>query len=207
LAFVLVLSLDKRGDRPVPFVLRRTLLAAAAGTLAAPQGGRKARAEEVEGLRKLVEVNPPRPAPPITFNDAEGTARRLADFAGKGLVVNFWATWCAPCVAEMPALDRLQAAVAGEGILVLALSSDRGGRAQVEPFYGRVGIRHLGLWLDPRMAAGRSLGVRGLPTTMIVDRAGNERGRLEGPAAWDHPDWIATVRRLTAPPGAATRST
>jgi hypothetical protein len=98
----------------------------------------------------------------------------------------------------MPALDRAQAALAAEGITVLALSSDRGGRAQVEPFYRERGIRQLGLWLDPRGAAGRALGVRGLPTTIIVDRQGRERARLEGAAEWDQPAMLAAIRRLVA---------
>ena len=141
-----------------------------------------------------------RPAPAIAFTDAEGRERTLADFAGRGLVINLWATWCPPCVAEMPALDRLAATLAAEGIEVLPLSSDRGGRAQVEPFYQRTNIRTLGIWLDPRGTAARALGVRGLPTTVIVDRAGMERARLEGDAAWDTPEMLTALRRLIGPP-------
>ncbi len=174
------------------WVPRRGLLLAA-GTLAAAPFARKARAAGPYG--RLVEGKP-KPLPDFTFTDAEGKAHRVADFPGKGLVINLWATWCAPCVAEMPALDRAQAALEGDGILVLALSSDRGGRAQVEPFYRERGIQRLGLWLDPRGAAGRAMGVRGLPTTIIVDRQGRERARLEGEAAWDTPPMLEAVRRL-----------
>jgi thiol-disulfide isomerase/thioredoxin len=149
------------------------------------------------GPERLREAS--RPAPAIAFTDAEGRERTLADFSGRGLVINLWATWCPPCVAEMPALDRLAALVAADGIEVLPLSSDRGGRAQVEPFYQRTGIRTLGIWLDPRGAAARGLGVRGLPTTVIVDRHGMERARLEGDAAWDTPEMIAALRRLVGP--------
>jgi thiol-disulfide isomerase/thioredoxin len=139
------------------------------------------------------------PLPDFTFTDGEGAPRRVADFAGQGLLLNFWATWCPPCVAEMPALDRLQALLKPEGILVLPLSSDRGGRAQVAPFYARVELSHLGIWLDPRGAAGRLLGVRGLPTTVIVDRQGREVARLEGAAVWDAPDMMAAIRELVGP--------
>ncbi|MBC4015221.1 TlpA family protein disulfide reductase [Siccirubricoccus deserti] len=173
---------------------RRAMALAAAGTVAAALAGRKARAD---GLGKLAE-SPPRPLPEFGFTDAEGKPHGVGDFAGQGLVLNLWATWCPPCVAEMPALDRAQAALAAEGITVLALSSDRGGRAQVEPFYRDRGIRHLGLWLDPRGAAGRALGVRGLPTTLIIDRQGRERARLEGAAEWDQPAMLAAIRRLVA---------
>jgi len=111
-------------------------------------------------------------------------------------VINLWATWCPPCVAEMPALDRLQGMLRAERIAVLALSSDRGGRAQVEPFYQRLGLKELTIWLDPRGAAARALGARGLPTTVIIDRVGREVARLEGEAAWDAPALVAAVRRL-----------
>jgi thiol-disulfide isomerase/thioredoxin len=147
------------------------------------------------GIERLREGT--RPVPPLTFLDADGKERNPGDFGGRGLVINLWATWCPPCVAEMPALDRLQAMVEREGIVVLPLSSDRGGRAQVEPFYQRVGLRHLGIWLDPRGAAARALGARGLPTTVILDRTGQERARLEGEAEWDAPELVAAVRRLT----------
>ena len=146
----------------------------------------------------------PKPLPEIAFTDGEGAARTLAAFAGQGVVLNLWATWCPPCVAEMAALDRLQALVAKDAIAVLPLSSDRGGKAQVVPFYAARGLRHLGVWLDPRGAAGRALGARGLPTTVVIDRRGLELARLEGAAEWDAPEMVATLRRLlgTVQPGA-----
>lgn len=175
----------------------RRLLAALPGlALAAP---RAQASPQDGGLSRLREAS--RPAAAVAFQDAEGRERSFTDFAGEGLVVNLWATWCPPCVAEMPSLDRLAAMLRGERVRVLALSSDRGGRAVVEAFYGRVGIRHLEVWLDPRGAAARGMGVRALPSTVIVDRAGMERARLEGEAEWDHPGLVAAVRRLVGPPG------
>jgi len=141
----------------------------------------------------------PRPVPDFSFTDAAGTAHALAGFEGKAFVINFWATWCAPCVAEMPALDRLQRAVSRDGIIVLALSSDRGGAAQVQPFYERVGIRDLGVWLDPRGAAARAFGVRAVPTTVIIDRRLRDVARLAGPAEWDAEAMVSVVRRLAGP--------
>jgi hypothetical protein len=96
----------------------------------------------------------------------------------------------------MPALDRAQAALAADGVQVLALSSDRGGRQVVEKFYGERGIKALGIWLDPRGAAGRALGVRGLPTSVLVNRAGLEVARLEGAAEWDQPEMLDRLRAL-----------
>jgi thiol-disulfide isomerase/thioredoxin len=182
---------------------RRGLVLAAAGTLAVPLIGRKARAAQV---RPLAETGP-KPLPEFSFTDADGKPHGMGDFAGKGVLINLWATWCPPCVAEMPALDRTQAALAGEDILVLALSSDRGGKAQVETFYRDRNISRLGLWLDPRGAASRALGARGLPTSIVVDRQGREMARLEGDAAWDAPEMLAEIRRLVGPKAADQGST
>ncbi len=188
---------------------RRKLLVLATGaTLAIPAGPRQAGAATGDGgLSKLRRTPEGRPLPEgLVFQDAEGREQRFEAFRGKGLVVNFWATWCPPCVAEMPALDRAHAALARDGIEVLPLSSDRGGRNQVEPFYARTGLRHLAMWFDARGAAGRTLGVRGLPTTLILDRSGREVGRLEGEAEWDRPEILAAIRALVrgAAPGSTT---
>ena len=182
---------------------RRGLALAAAGTLAGAVGGRKApwSAAHAAGTARLVESEA-KPLPEFGFLDAEGKPHGVAEFAGRGLLINLWATWCPPCVAEMPALDRAQAALAEAGISVLALSSDRGGRAQVEGFYRDKGIRQLGLWLDPRGAASRALGARGLPTTIVVDRQGRERARAEGDMAWDAPAMLADIQRLVGPAAA-----
>ena len=163
-------------------------------TLLAPGASRQGWA--AKGLEKLREAANPAPAAMISFTDADGKETGLAAFAGQGLVVNLWATWCPPCVAEMPALDRLLAMVRAERIAVLALSSDRGGRAKVEPFYQRLGLKELAIWLDPLGAAARALGARGLPTTVIIDRVGREVARLEGEAVWDAPELVAAVQRL-----------
>ena len=190
-----------------PMVRRRPILAL---PLLVPTVLRPSPARAAGGLQpRPLEATAPRALPEFGFTDAEGAAQALARFAGKALVVNFWATWCAPCVAEMPALDRLQQAVAGDGIVVLALSSDRGGAAQVRPFYERTAIRHLGLWLDPRGAAARAFGVRAVPTTVVTDRQHREVARLAGPAEWDAETMIAAIRRLagpSAPPEPARRS-
>jgi len=172
-------------------------------TLQAGGVARKAAAAPGDGgLSRLREHPAPQALPEgLVFTDVEGRETGFAAFRGRGLVVNFWATWCPPCVAEMPALDRLHAQLSREGIEVLALSNDRGGRAQVEPFFQRTGLRHMAIWLDPRGATGRALNVRVLPTTIILDRRGQEVARLMGEAEWDKPEIVAAIRRLTRAAG------
>jgi thiol-disulfide isomerase/thioredoxin len=187
---------------------RRLVRTAAGATLLAATGLRQAAAAGDNGLARLRETPVGRPLPPgLTFTDGEGVPTDFAAFRDKALVVNFWATWCPPCVAEMPALDRLYDQVSHEGIEVLPLSSDRGGKAQVEPFYRGAGIRRLRIWLDARGAVGRALEIRVLPTTLIIDRRGLEVGRLIGEAAWDRPEVIAAIRRLTRTPTPANHAT
>ena len=107
-----------------------------------------------------------------------------------------WATWCVPCVAELPALAALARRLRGEGILVLPASSDRGGAAAVEAFYRGHAIEGLPVWLDPKGAAAQAWGARGIPTTLIIDRAGRERARAEGALDWASEAAVAEIKRL-----------
>ncbi len=162
---------------------RALIVAAGASSLVAPA---RAQVPEFRGqLGAFVPRRPPVEAPAIAFRDAGGKDLSLADFRGRLLVLNYWATWCAPCVEEMPALDRLHAALAPEGIEVAAISVDRGGLRQVAPFFEVHGLKHLPVYLDPSGASMRAFAVRGLPTTIVIDRQGRDAGRLEGAAHWD----------------------
>ena len=127
----------------------------------------------------------PRPVPELVFEDGRGARRTLADFKGKVVLLNVWATWCVPCREEMPALDRLQHKLGGPEFEVVALSIDAGGAAAVKKFYDEIGIRSLGIYVDPASRAMGSLGLVGIPTTLLVDRQGREIGRRTGPAEWD----------------------
>ena len=140
----------------------------------------------------------PEPAPELAFTDAEGKPAALADFRGRLVLLNLWATWCAPCIAEMPALDRLQAELGGRGLQVVALSLDRGGANVVRPFYGKQGLANLGIWLDPKGQAMKTLKPRGLPTTLLIGRDGQVVGRLEGAADWAGPEGRALVEHYLA---------
>jgi len=123
----------------------------------------------------------------------------ILDFKGQGVVLNFWATWCVPCVKEMPALVRLKALLGKDNITVLALSQDRGGAKKVIPFFKKLGIEGLDVLIDKGGKVARKSGVRGLPATILVDAKGFERGRVVGIAQWDSPDVVDFVRRCIGP--------
>jgi len=137
---------------------------------------------------------PPRPAPDTPFLAGDGSAVTLADFQGRVLLVNFWATWCAPCVKELPSLDELQLRLGGEGLLVLAVSQDRGGATVAGPFLKKLDVNRLGLFLDSKMKLGRAFGVRALPWTFLIGRDGKVIGQLPGYAEWDSEEAIALIR-------------
>jgi thiol-disulfide isomerase/thioredoxin len=153
-----------------------------------------ARSGAAEAPSNFVLHPEPTPMPEVYFADGEGTARSLADFRGKFVLLNLWATWCAPCRREMPTLDRLQAMLGGPSFEVVALSIDRAGIEPVRRFYAEFGIKALGLYIDTSGKALRELGAIGLPATVLIDRDGNELGRLIGPAEWDAPEMVAFLR-------------
>lgn len=150
------------------------------------------------GFERLQVIKPPRPVPAAGFQDGDGNPVSLDAFRGKVVVLNFWATWCTPCVKEMPALDQLQADMADSGVAVVALSSDRGGVATVQEFFKKQGLGHLKIYVDAKNEVGRGLTVRGLPTTVLIDARGQEVARLEGQAAWDSPQAKELVGRIRA---------
>lgn len=159
------------------------------------------------GLDKFRSTEQPKPMPALSFLDGEGRRVDLSEFKGKLVLLNLWATWCAPCVKEMPALDRLQAQLGGPGFQVVALSVDRGGKDQVEPFFQRIGVRNLGLYLDPGSSSMQALSLRGLPTTLLVDQDGRELGRIEGAVEWDSPEVVAFLRKHMGHGGGPARDT
>ena len=135
-----------------------------------------------------------RPKPATEWRDSAGGTVSLADFDGKVVMVNFWATWCAPCVRELPSIDRLQAELGGDDFTVVAINIDTGGEAVEAPFAKRLALENLALYLDPRGSASRAMGVNVMPTTVVFDRNGNDVGRLEGGAEWDSPEALALLR-------------
>jgi thiol-disulfide isomerase/thioredoxin len=143
-----------------------------------------------EPPKNFVFVGRSTPVPEINFDDAEGRAHKLADFDGKVLLVNIWATWCGPCRTEMPALDRLQAQLGGPDFEVIPISIDRGGMEAIRKFYSEIGVRNLAMYTDSSGQVLRQTRALGLPTTLLIDRSGQEIGRVIGPAEWDTPEII-----------------
>jgi thiol-disulfide isomerase/thioredoxin len=150
-------------------------------------------------------LDPPVPAPGEVFTDLAGARVRIADFEGRVVLLNFWATWCAPCVREMPSLDRLQAALGDRGLSVVAVSIDRAGVKVIRPFAKRLGLARLGLYHDPKGALFRAFGVTGLPASFLIDRGGGIVGAYGGPAEWDGPEARALIEFYLDPPEGAPK--
>lgn len=141
-------------------------------------------------------LDAPVPVPEIAFADGAGTPRSLADFRGKIVLLNIWATWCVPCRTEMPTLDRLQGELGGTDFEIVALSIDRNGPDAVRKFFGEIGVQYLDVNIDVSSRAAFSLAVVGLPATLLIDRNGMEMGRLIGPAEWDAPEMVAFLESV-----------
>jgi thiol-disulfide isomerase/thioredoxin len=148
-----------------------------------------------QGALQGFVVHPmPKVIPEIHFQAQDGRTRTLAEFRGKVVLVNVWATWCGPCREEMPTLDRLQVELGGPDFEVVALSIDRGGFDVVGKFFAEVGVTHLAMYLDSDMEAASALSAVGLPISLLIDRDGTEIGRLIGPAKWDAPEMVKFIR-------------
>ncbi len=137
--------------------------------------------------------------PDLVFQDGVGKSVRLTDFAGKLVLLNVWATWCAPCREEMPALDGLEGALGDAAFQVVALNVDAKGLELARSFLSEVGIEHLSLFNEPTLKASFALKTVGLPTTILISADGHELGRLVGPAAWNTDEAQALIKAAKAP--------
>ena len=180
--------------------------AAVYGTLGRPDNngmtasGEKDAAKQVSGTRRTAPDMPsfvfkgtPEPLAEVSFADGEGKPMTLADFKGKTILLNLWATWCAPCREEMPALDRLQQDLGSDNFEVVALAVDRAGPDAAKKFLGEIGVSSLALYSDITTRSGSALRVIGMPTTILIDAEGREIGRLAGPYEWDQPEAKALI--------------
>jgi thiol-disulfide isomerase/thioredoxin len=171
---------------------------AASAVLLVVLGGAWAAADDRPG--NLVVHSSPRPLTALQFEDEQGQTRSFADFKDKVIVLNIWATWCVPCRREMPTLDRLEAQLGGPDFQVVPVSIDRGGIDTIRKFYAETAVQKLPLYVDRSGQVLRAVGAIGLPTTLIINRNGQEVGRITGPAEWDSAEIVQFLRRLIAEP-------
>jgi thiol-disulfide isomerase/thioredoxin len=182
-------------------VSQRATLARLAATLTSLGNGSAWAAETMAlkptgAMAAFVVKAKPDPAPDLSFVDSTGAVRTLRDFKGKIVLLNLWATWCAPCRKEMPALDRLQAELGSATFEVVAISVDRSGPEGARKFLDSIGTKHLALYADPTARLASSLKAIGMPTTLLIDADGREVGRLTGPAEWDSEDAKSLMKSL-----------
>ncbi len=137
---------------------------------------------------KFVFKREPEALGDIAFVDGTGAAKTLADFKGRVVLLNVWATWCVPCRKEMPALDRLQKDLSSDKFEVVALSVDRGGVEASRKFLDSISVSSLKLYVDPTAKMSSPLKIIGMPTTLLINAEGKEVGRLTGEAVWDSDD-------------------
>jgi thiol-disulfide isomerase/thioredoxin len=146
------------------------------------------------GLPAFVYKKTPEPLADVNFVDAADAPKTLKDFRGKTILLNLWATWCAPCREEMPSLDRLQQELGSDTFEVVALAVDRTGLEAARKFLDGINVISLALYADPTTRSGSALRVIGMPTTILIDPEGREIGRLPGPAEWDSEDAKRLIR-------------
>jgi len=145
-------------------------------------------------MSKLVYAASPKTLPEIAFADESGQRRSLADWRGKVVLLNLWATWCAPCKIEMPGLNRLQAEMGGPEFEVVAVSLDKTGVEGPRKFLASSKLDKLALYIDGTGRLASNIGAIGLPATLILDREGREIARMLGPAEWDSAPAKAVIK-------------
>jgi thiol-disulfide isomerase/thioredoxin len=143
-------------------------------------------------------LRPQGPAPMTPILAEDGGLLDLGRFRGTAVLLNFWATWCPPCVQELPALDRLQSALAGQGLTVVALSIDEGDIDVPVSFVRRLGLTNLAVYQDFTGAAANAFPLYGLPITYLIDRDGRVIGYIVGAVDWDSAEAVAFLRHYTA---------
>lgn len=170
---------------------------------ASKQRAREAGAAATGQVAAMLAAEPPRPMGSLAFTGPDGKPVSIAQFAGKPILVNLWATWCAPCRAEMPALDALNTELAGDSFEVVAINLDTGDDKKPKKFLQETGIKSLKYYRDSTLGVFEALKeqglVTGLPATFLVDTEGCLIATMNGPAVWDGADAKAFIRAVTVP--------
>ena len=178
----------------------RLLLAVVYTALCLTANSAIADTSELEGLRegtmKKLLFSDPAPVSEVVFTHADGGEFQLSGFEGKHVLVNFWATWCAPCRKEMPMLSELQTEFGGEDFEVVTIATGRNPVPAIRAFFDEIEVDNLPLYLDPRQKLARDMAVLGLPITLILDPEGFEIARMRGDAEWDSDSAKAIIRAL-----------
>ncbi len=174
------------------------LLYAALATLANPASADIAAAEALrEGdMTKLIFSSTPKSAGQTPFTDPDGGEHLLSDYEGQVVLVNFWATWCAPCRKEMPTLEALQVELGGDDFQVVTIATGRNKVAGINRFFEEASVSHLPVFLDPKSTLAREMLVLGLPISVVLNREGQEVARLKGDADWASESAFAIFREL-----------
>lgn len=199
----------KRNRKSLVIVIALAIIVTAAGIYEFNGPSRKMEAETRSGYRGLATgplaaflVKADRPAvADLSFKDAQGSEIRLSKWQGRVVLLNLWATWCAPCRKEMPTLADLQRQLGSKDFEVVALSVDRKGLAASSAYLKETGADSLGLYVDDTTKSLDDLQGLGLPLTVLIDRKGHEIGRLLGPAEWNSPEALALIKAAVAEAG------
>jgi thiol-disulfide isomerase/thioredoxin len=198
------LPLKSSSSNPTrPQFSRRSIITAAAGLALTASRSNSARAQittaDLPDAGENLSQVMPTTAPHLKFTDAGGKPLSLASYRGSGLVVNIWATWCGPCVAELPTFAEISQTLAKSKILILPISIDLEGRKAVQPFYASHNITTLPILLDPDGNAPQVLNANGIPVTIIINPEGQLVGRLDGSANWNSPGTLTILQNLAGP--------
>ncbi|GAB5446877.1 TlpA family protein disulfide reductase [Gymnodinialimonas sp.] len=182
-------------------MVRKILLTAA--YIAASLGANAATAQDLSDLqvgdmRGLVIHDTPVAASDLPFLLVDDTEGALEDYAGQYVLLNFWATWCAPCREEMPSLQALQDQMGGESFQVVTLATGRNPPQAIRRFFDEEGITTLPQYRDINQQIAREMAIFGLPITVVLDPSGQEIARLRGDAHWDGPEAIAMLEAIIA---------
>lgn len=197
---------SKRNRKSLIYVVLLAFIAGGIGIYLSGDTPRKEVAESKGGYRDLavgpmaaflVKVDRPN-VPDLVFKDSSGTDIKLSRWQGRVVLLNLWATWCAPCRKEMPTLNDVQKQLGSKDFEVVALSVDRKGLEASSAFLKETGADSLGLYVDDTTKSLDDLQTLGLPLTVLIDRKGREIGRLLGPAEWNSAEAIALLKAAIA---------